>query len=193
MVSQPWTGGGMVVIQGNATTPANVVLSTAAAHAIWIKAALPGVLRFKDFKLQTARSGDALRHDAPGIVEFGNLNFGACAGAHLKTAASGATIKCTASYRISGGAMAHSATTLASVQIVSGVTVTLSGTPAFGALFAQASTGGQTDWSAVTFSGNATGTRYSALLNGVLYTGGGGTSYFPGNAAGSTGSGGQYL
>jgi hypothetical protein len=45
----------------------------------------------------------------------------------------------------------------------------------------------------VTFSGNATGARYSALLNGVLYTGGGGANYFPGNAAGSTGSGGQYL
>jgi hypothetical protein len=192
-VSQPWTGGGMVVVQGNSATPADVVLSTTSANAIWIKAALPGVLRFKDFKLQTATSGDAIRHDAPGIVEFGNLNFGACAGCHIKSAASGATVKCIGSYAISAGAAAHSATTLASAQIVSGVTVTLSGTPAFSALFAQASTGGQTDWSAVTFSGSATGTRYSALLNGVLYTGGGGANYFPGNATGSTGSGGQYL
>jgi HK97 family phage major capsid protein len=44
-----------------------------------------------------------------------------------------------------------------------------------------------------TFSGSATGTRYLANGNAVVFTNGGGASYLPGNAAGSTATGGQYL
>jgi hypothetical protein len=44
-----------------------------------------------------------------------------------------------------------------------------------------------------TFSGSATGARHSVTGNGYLFTNGAGASYLPGNAAGSTASGGQYL
>jgi hypothetical protein len=40
--------------------------------------------------------------------------------------------------------------------------------------------------------GSSSGTRYSATLNGVINTSGGGATAFPGNVAGSTSSGGQY-
>lgn len=39
----------------------------------------------------------------------------------------------------------------------------------------------------------ATGSRYLANVNGVINTGGGGASYFPGSTAGSTATGGQYV
>jgi hypothetical protein len=44
-----------------------------------------------------------------------------------------------------------------------------------------------------TFSGSATGKRYNVQSNGVIFTGGGGATYFPGNVAGTTATGGQYL
>lgn len=68
----------------------------------------------------------------------------------------------------------------------------LSGTSAF-AFFAFASTTSSILADGNTYSGSATGARHSAQLNGVIYTNGGGANYFPGNAAGSTASGGQYV
>jgi hypothetical protein len=40
--------------------------------------------------------------------------------------------------------------------------------------------------------GNVTGVRYSAILNSVIHTLGGGANYFPGNSAGTVATGGQY-
>ena len=47
----------------------------------------------------------------------------------------------------------------------------------------------------MTFTNGATvtGTRYSVTNNGVVFTNGGGATYLPGNAAGSSANGGQYL
>jgi hypothetical protein len=39
---------------------------------------------------------------------------------------------------------------------------------------------------------NVTGVRYSAAYNGVINVNGQGTSFFPGNSVGVTGTGGQY-
>lgn len=41
-------------------------------------------------------------------------------------------------------------------------------------------------------TGSATGTRYTASMNGCINVFGGGASYFPGSVAGSTATGGQY-
>ena len=43
-----------------------------------------------------------------------------------------------------------------------------------------------------TYTGAATGTRYTLTMNSVCNVGGGGANYFPGNAAGSTATGAQY-
>ena len=40
----------------------------------------------------------------------------------------------------------------------------------------------------MTFVGSATGARYSVDTGSVIFTGGGGANYFPGNAAGSGGT-----
>jgi hypothetical protein len=71
-------------------------------------------------------------------------------------------------------------------------TITISNTPAFswqGVLVSR----GVADMGGITFSGSATGTRYVAQHNGIINTGGGGASYLPGDAAGSTATQGQYL
>jgi hypothetical protein len=69
----------------------------------------------------------------------------------------------------------------------------LSGTPAFGVAFVDADRCGVAGFFSVTWSGSATGKRYSATANGVVDTFGQATTWLPGNSAGTTASGGQYI
>jgi len=79
----------------------------------------------------------------------------------------------------------------ATVQIY-GRTVTLTGTPNI-SFFAQALLLGNLHVGTNTYTGSASGTRYQSSGNSVINTAGGGGSYFPGNSAGSTATGGLYL
>jgi hypothetical protein len=67
------------------------------------------------------------------------------------------------------------------------------GTPAFSVAFAAAMVGASLFAQGATFSGAATGQRYNVQSNAVILTNGAGANYFPGNAAGATATGGQYL
>jgi hypothetical protein len=74
--------------------------------------------------------------------------------------------------------------------------LTVIGTPAWGGAFVEVS--GANMFVAligfnVTFVGSATGVRYSVSGNGVINTNGGGANALPGDVAGSTATGGQYL
>lgn len=74
-------------------------------------------------------------------------------------------------------------------------TQTMAGGPVFSSCFACSQyTGSIVSDQNPTFSGatGASSVRYSAFLNGVINTGGGGASYYPGTVAGSTSTGGQY-
>ncbi len=182
---------GCLVIQGNNSTPANVVVSTTgtaiAANAI------NAVWDIRDLKVQTATSGHCLSAQGA-ILRFGNLNFGACAESHLFTRAQ-AQILAIGNYAVSGNANAHIGNQGLSFINVAGRTVTFSNSPVFGGLFAHTAHAGVTWVFSMTFTnGNTvTGTRYLAEANGVIFTNGGGASYLPGSTGGSAATGGQYL
>ncbi|HZP20099.1 MAG TPA: DUF2793 domain-containing protein [Bauldia sp.] len=192
LISQPWTGGGSVIVQGNNATPANVVLSGTNADAVLVSAPLPGVLSIRDLKVTTTTNKSGIQLNAPGSLTFSNLNFGACVVAHLLAACTGAQITGTGNYAISGNAPIHAYALTGSI-VLTGLTVTLTGTPAFSTAFVESSRTGVLRGQAMTFSGSATGPRYLADANGVIFTNGGGATYFPGNSAGSTATGGQYI
>jgi hypothetical protein len=102
----------------------------------------------------------------------------------------------TGNYTISGQAGFHYNCGAAggAIAVSGGVAVTLTGTPAF-STFAQCALNGVINIPSgqVTYSGSATGQRYSANLGGIINTSGGGASYFPGSTAGTNNSGsGQY-
>lgn len=191
LASKAWTGGGEIVVQGNSTTPANVVISTTNANAVMVTAPLPGLLTLKDFKIQTATSGDAISLQAAGNLRFGNMNFGASAGAHLNTNAPGAKITAISGYTISGGAQHHAGLSGQSTIAIP-VAVTLTGTPNFSVRFVNAIGLAYLDCSAASFSGAATGVRYGVFINAVIFSNGGSSTFFPGNAAGVSGTGGIY-
>lgn len=125
-----------------------------------------------------------------GLIKVSGVEFGAASGYGMyadKISSISATGNLTYSGSIAASAL------LASGQVsIRSVTVTVSGTPAFG-IFAEANFGGGfVDFFGTTISGSATGVRYNAASNGVIFTNGGGANYFPGNSAGTTSTGGQY-
>ncbi|WP_386341927.1 hypothetical protein O4D10_09960 [Xanthomonas citri pv. citri] len=96
-------------------------------------------------------------------------------------------------YSITGGGSYHYGVYDGGQLIIGGVTVTLTGTPAFTA-FANVGRLGSINGgdNVFTFSGAATGQRYQIYTNGVIWVNGKGPNVFPGNAAGMVVAGGTY-
>lgn len=189
IVNGPWIGSGDVTLQGNVSTPANVVISTTSAHCISVQN--NGRLKIGGMKLQTTTFGIGLVATAGGRIDIVSpVNFGACATYHMN-ADGGGKILCSSNYTISGNTSVHAVAISFGYFYVAANTITLSGTPAFGT-FAQSTRLGYMEWISNTFSGSATGPRYNATTGGAIFTNGGGASYLPGNSAGSATSPGWY-
>jgi hypothetical protein len=182
---------GNLVIKGNNATPANVVISTTSADAFTADG-ITSIWDIKDLKIQTTTSGSGISAGNGASVRYGNVNFGACATDHI-IANLGATVTAISNYAVSGGAAAHWLSVNGSKISANLVTVTITGTPAFSSAWALSAGVAVITCYGATFSGSATGARYSVTGNGYLFTNGAGATYLPGNAAGSTASGGQYL
>jgi hypothetical protein len=183
--SGPWTGGGSVAVLGNLATPANVLFNS--GDLLAVNCALPGILTLRGVKGAGRR---VINHNGSGQVQYSSIDCGVCTGPHFVTQSPGAYIQATGSYTISGGAAAHWRTFFPSVIEAANniITITLTGTPAFSAAFADGSNLGiiYVDTSQVTMSGAATGKRYNGVQLALINTNGGGANYFPGNAAGTT-------
>jgi hypothetical protein len=115
------------------------------------------------------------------------VTLGAAVLAHIVAGQAG-MVMLSNSYSVTSGAQAHWFVQN-NGMIQNGntaITLTLSGTPAFSVAFATATAGGQINPSNVmTFSGSATGARYTISSGGSINTNGSGQSYLPGNAAGT--------
>lgn len=170
------------IINGNATTPANVVLNNATAWTGAINASTGARVRVKDLKLTGGTNTYGLQAIKGGNIDFSGIEFGVIGHAGLK-AATGGILSSQGDCTLSGGAGEFAYAELNGI-ITLGNTFTLSGTPAFSNAFAFAVSGGvmviQTTW-----SGSATGKRYTASDGGKIQTYGAGTTYLPGNVAGT--------
>lgn len=188
-------GGSSITIEGNTTTPANCHIN-ATATCFLMSAPLPCAMTIKGFKMTfTGSSLSAVRMDATGTITVssnelagGSTGF---AGAY-RVSVRGAQINISTGHTISGGMSCFCQAFGGFIQIFS-VTVTLTGTPAWSWTGVVANDMGEISAVGVTFSGAATGTRYTAQTGGGINSGGGGASYFPGNVAGSATSPGWYL
>jgi len=188
---RPMTGGSALTIQGNSTTPSNVVISTTSANAA--SNGVGGIsLVLKDMKLTTTTSGSCISCSSGGYVTVSGINFGSCANNHISCQQFG-RVSLSGNYAISGGAQSHYF--FSGYGYISGgsKTVTITGTPAFSVAFAYANTPAGLENYSFTWSGSATGKRYDISANAVIFTGGGGVNYFPGSVDGTNPSGAQYL
>jgi hypothetical protein len=177
------------IIQGNATTPANVVVSTTNVTAI--NAPSAGMWVVGDFRIQTTTLGNAIEASGLSDVLIKGIVFGACANSHIAAQYNG-MVRVIGNYSISGAAMFHYTARYAGlISVPSAISVSITETPSF-SVFAYIFEGSALRANGITFSGPATGKRYEAALNGVITTSGAGATYFPGSTAGDVTTGGQY-
>lgn len=188
---RPLVGATTLTIQGNSGTPANVLISTTSSTAVTNQ--VPGTtLHVKDLKITTTTAGNCMS-TVGGFITFANINFGAAANYH-RYATAGGRISASGNYTISGGAQAHLAANSGGINQTVSRTVTLTGTPNFSVAYAWMGTPAYIEDYSNTFSGSATGKRYSNSALSLINTNGGGANYFPGNASGDTPTtGAQYI
>lgn len=188
LINGPWVGSGVVTIQGNTGTPANVLISTTSTTSA-IRCINGGSITLSGMEIRTTTGGQGLYAQFNGAITIGSsMRFGACANSHCYAEAGGIIYGRTA-YTISGSpGNCHYQAAKSGYIDVAGLTVTITGTINWGTAFAHASNGGFGNHVSMAFStGGATitGTRFQVLNGGIIATNGGGASYFPGNAAGT--------
>lgn len=189
-VTQPWTGGGAVVVNGNSGTPANVVLSTGAVSSIYVTCVLPGVLTVQNVAL--LNTSNSIVNYGIGTVAFNHIVFQTTSNNHICAVGPGARINGLNSvYTITGNAVIHAYSEAGALIQLEGSTVTITGSPTitYYAIAAAVSM-------IRIFSYSVTGAlhtgcqKYLVVKNGVIDSNGG---TLPGSVAGSTSTGGQYI
>lgn len=188
---KPLIGAGRCYLVGDEVTPANVLISPPSGDAFYGES-LFSTYHLRGMKIVSS-GASAIYVSNPGVVFFRNIDFGACGFAHVRSQSGGAIYN-DGDYKISGGAGYHAHGVLGAIYLRL-ATVTLTGTPAFtmfgASAFAYADRLSIIQVTNVAFTGSATGKRYSSTNNSVIFTGAG-VNYLPGNAAGTTATGGQY-
>jgi hypothetical protein len=179
-----YLGSGSIFIEGNTSIPQNVVInapSSAFAGTFYGSYVISGV------KISAGVYG---LFTGNGNVEYGAIDFGACA---IQVFSAGGTIAAVGDYTISGDAGRHLfASGPGSVVRLSNVTISLLATPAFGTAFVHAEEMAEIRPTGITFVGAATGKRFIAERLALLQTNGQSIDWLPGSVAGSISQGGMY-
>ncbi len=200
-ITKPWTGGGTLTIQGETADMNSVIFTATSADCVYIGCPLPGQLTIDYLKLNAASGTNCIHMFSSGAVVVRRVNFAAAGANHVTVDFPGANLSLRNAYTISGSAASHIyCTSLNQIYVDpytdagGSYTVTITGTPAFASGFARSDTIATiyADTS-VTWSGSATGKRYDASLGSIINTAGSGATFFPGDVAGSTATGGQYI
>lgn len=179
-------GANPIIVQGDTTTPGNVIIQPTSGIGIY-SLGIKTAYTFQGFRLVANPSGFAAMVAEDSYLRFSNIEFSSGWSAHIYTVYNGFA-EATGNYSIIASVANHAYAEYHGVIKILNRTITLTGTPAFSNAFARAVSAHVT-LSGNTYSGSATGSRYNATLNGVIYTNG---ATLPGNAAGSTATGGQY-
>jgi hypothetical protein len=180
-------GAGSVTIDGAGMVNTIIAPTTGTAFTVngvgWV---------VSNMRLAPVASGHCIVAFAGSALSFGSVDFGPVTGPGLyHINCMGGRVSAIGDYKISGSATVHWLTIWQGIIEVVGRTVTITGTPAFSVAFAQAERLGMIRVNGNTFVGSATGSRYLAQSNSLIFTIGG-VNYLPGNAAGTTGTGGLY-
>jgi hypothetical protein len=189
VLMKPFLGSGRIRILGNTSTPSNVVISTT-SHCFATTGAFMGIYQLDGMKLvSSAGNGIQVAHSGAN-VKYSAIEFGACS---IHAFCSWGTLVATGSYSITGGAFNHIGCFNNGNVETTGITITLTGTPAFTGAYCRARAGGVAAVHSSTYTGAATGSRYDVSGNAVINVNGAGTNFLPGNAGGTTATGGQYI
>jgi hypothetical protein len=188
------TGGGIIILSGSLTTPANHILTNTSSNysGIVIVAAACGTYRLEGLKIVCDANGYfGIEASGATLLYLRKLDFGLAEYGHIKATA-GAVISNYEGYTISGNVTSgHHLDLRAGAMATGSGQITLANTPAWGGHFVFADVGGLAQLESYSYSGSATGSRYSARAGGIIATFAG-ADVLPGNSAGSVASGGIY-
>jgi hypothetical protein len=201
----PLGGSGSVTFIGNSTTPSSCTISATSGSAV--SALTSSGYAFNGFRFQSSGSTPSDAGCGVLVVDcsilLSNVAFGACQGAWASSE-NGAQVSFSGLLQIFGGTTANSLLNGAGFNAQSGgsisssfpanVTLTIENTVSVSS-FIQASLLGNTLFTpvSITGAGNVTGAKFNVTSNGVVDTNGSGINFYPGNTAGSTVTGGQYI
>jgi hypothetical protein len=187
---KPYIGSTVPRILGSTATPSNVVFTRSTTGVVFYSATN------NPWRLSGVTIGNTGAGSSDGIRMFGGILFGeslrfTAVTRYMINVDTGGIFSAETAITIAGNAAAFIVAGISGTVTMGGATVTMSGTPAFSSWTVLSSSGGVV-FAGNTWSGAATGTRYLANLNGVINVNAGGANWIPGNAAGSTATGGQY-
>jgi hypothetical protein len=188
-MSRPMFDGSTLLVQGNAATPASVLIDGGPSGAAIRADAAGARLQVQGVKL-TGQVGIWARYGGIVFVR-GKVAYGAATARHVG-ADNGGYVEVIATVEIAGGGQEHFYSSQNGHVLMTGSTVTLTGTPAFSDAFAIAQYTGLVSAYSNSYSGAATGHRYRASGNGVIFVNAAGDMALPGDTAGLVTSGGQY-
>ena len=191
LVLKSTVGAGLATLQGDTTTPANVVLNPASGSAIRVDNI---VGRWSVTGFKTVTSGGAIQFLVTGAaVSLGVMDWGDAAGSGIQMyIGSGGRIT------YNGATKTVSATTFGyhifidnnAVYYGGGTTTTITGNPTF-VTWAYATNGANLRNGVETFSGSVTsGKKYDVTMNATIANSG---NTYPGPTAGTSATGGQYV
>lgn len=187
VISIPWIGGD-VTIQGDISTPSNVLINSPGS-CFSSSIVIPNYLTIQGFELRVSSSGHSVANVGSGTLRIANLIFGTSTNYHIYAGSPGAYIFVVGDYQITGGASVHMLVNTGGHIVCPSVrSVTLIGNPAFSA-FAYATRTGVIQVTS-SFTGSATGKKYSVDTHGVVYASG---IVLPGSTNGTIATGGQYV
>lgn len=201
-ITNPWHGGGTLVIQGNTTTKANCIIDIATSSSpFYISATLPGQLGIKGFKLRNTYTSAVplVQNSGRGTVVLSNLELAGASttgyNGMIHAGETGARIILASDISITGSAAAFIAAVSGGNIQFYGQTITVTGALNFSWAFAAASGLSEINMGGATFNvsgATVTGQRYLIGYESFINTGNAGENYFPGNINGLTHSGAIY-
>jgi hypothetical protein len=182
-------GAGTIIISGNATKPENVTISISAYQNGFALTSIRTKYTIQNLKISGGANTTGIYLFYGSILSWGNIVF--CThNIDLYLHSSIAT--CDSAYKICGNSVRHMLIDSGATVFCQHKAITLTNSPAWSSSYVEVDTAANSNFYGSTWVGLSTGRRYYCTLNGVIQTYGGGASFFPGDSAGTTATGGQY-
>lgn len=176
----PIVVGGLATLEGDISDWDAVVISPASGDAVLIQGA-GNFWTVLGIKVESA-TGSGITINKLAALDYGQVDFGACALRHISCNNSGQFFAVGDS-EISGSAQNHIYCNGAS-GVCAGRTVTIGAGINFTNAFATSTVNSSVRLNSNTFSGSATGVRYRVTVGGVMSVNGAGATYLPGDSSG---------
>jgi hypothetical protein len=186
-----------LTLQGNPSNPQNVIINSTNANGISVDRAF---MYLNGFTIRATGGtwtinsiiGVGLNVTRGGWAYCSNMRFDQTGGMFaVRSDWNGVAVLTGTNNAVTGSGVWGIAAGPFGTIYASGATLTVTGWAATNALWYADQ--GRIEATAMTFTGTATGQRYTAGYNGVIDTAGGGPNYLPGTIAGALTAGGQYV